>query len=81
MDITRAANILQREPPLDSAKIADMEWALWIFLAVMFGLYIWSHITAGHEIGKKIQPFVDNLFGVTPSKGQAKPKPSTNPKG
>ena len=51
-----------------------MELALGIFLAVMFGLYIWSHITAGHEIGKKIQPFVDNLFGVTPSQGESKPK-------
>jgi hypothetical protein len=51
-----------------------MEWAFGIFLAVMFGLYIWSHITAGHEISKKIQPFVDNLFGVTPSKGESKPK-------
>jgi hypothetical protein len=64
----------------DSANIADMEWALWIFLALMFGLYIWSRITAGHKIGKKIQPFVDNLFGVTPSKGETKPKPSANPK-
>jgi hypothetical protein len=55
-----------------------MEWALWIFLAVMFGFYIWSHITASHEISKKIQPFVDNLFGATPSKGETKPRSSAN---
>jgi hypothetical protein len=57
-----------------------MEWAIWVFLAVMFGLYIWSHITDDHEIGKKIQPFVDNLFGVTPSKDESKPKRPSQPK-
>jgi len=60
--------------------MANMEWAIWIFLAVMLGLYIWSHITAGHEIGKKIQPFVDNLFGVTPSERERKDKPPVNPR-
>ena len=39
-----------------------MEWAFGIFLVVMLGLYIWSHATAGHEIGKKVQPFIDDLF-------------------
>jgi hypothetical protein len=57
-----------------------MEVALWIFLAVMLGLYIWSHMTAGYQIGKKIQPFVDDLFGVTPSERESKDKPHVNPK-
>jgi hypothetical protein len=57
-----------------------MELALWSFLAVMLGLYIWSHLTAGHQIGKKIQPFVDDLFGVTPSEPESKDKPPINPK-
>jgi hypothetical protein len=48
---------------------------LWIFLAVMLGLYVWSHMTAGYEISKKIQPFVDDLFGVTPSDRDRKDKP------
>src|SRR5258705_4848773 len=41
-----------------------MEWAFWVFFSVMIGLYIWSHVTAGHAISKKLQPFVDDLFGV-----------------
>jgi hypothetical protein len=57
-----------------------MEWAIWIFLVVMLGLYVWSHVTAGHQIGKKIQPFVDSLFGVTPSEHKGKNKPPANPK-
>ena len=59
-----------------------MEWALWVFLVVMLGLYVWSHVSTGHKIGKKLQPFVDELFGVTPSRERerksdppAKPKP------
>ncbi len=47
----------------------------------MLGLYLWSHVTAGHEIGKKLQPFVDELFGVTPSERERKDKTSPgNPK-
>lgn len=65
---------------LDSVKIAAMEWALGIFLAGMFGLYVWSHVTAGHEISKKIQPLVDDLFGVAPSERESKGKPPVNPK-
>ena len=41
-----------------------MEWANGVFFAIMLGLYIWSHVTAGHAIGKKVQPLVDDLFGV-----------------
>jgi hypothetical protein len=41
-----------------------MEWAFGVFLVVMLGLYIWSHVTAGHEISKKVQPIIDDLFGV-----------------
>lgn len=41
-----------------------MEWAFWAFFAVMIGLYIWSHVTAGHAISKKLQPFINDLFGV-----------------
>jgi len=37
-------------------------WAFWLVLIAMLGLYIWSHATAGHRIGKKTQPFVDDLF-------------------
>jgi hypothetical protein len=63
------------------ANFAAMARAIWIFLAVMLGLYVWSHVTAGHEIGKKLQPFVDELFGVTPSERARKDKPSPgNPK-
>ena len=58
-----------------------MELALWIFLAVMLGLYVWSHVTAGHQISKNIQPFVDDLFDViTPSERKSKNKPPANPK-
>jgi hypothetical protein len=41
-----------------------MEWAFGVFFVVMFGLYIWSHVTAGHAISKKVQPFIDDLFGI-----------------
>ena len=66
-------------PRLDGAKIADMEWAIGVFLAVMLGLYLWSHLTAGREIGKKLQPFVDDFFNVTPSErnGEGKPPAKT----
>ena len=47
-----------------------MEWAIVAFFAVMLGLYVWSHVTAGHAIGKKVQPFIDDLFGVGPKTGQ-----------
>jgi hypothetical protein len=57
-----------------------MEWAIWVFMAVMLGLYLWSHLTAGHEIGKKLQPFVDDLFGVAPSEHDRKGKPPAKPK-
>jgi hypothetical protein len=49
-------------------------------IAVMLGLYVWSHVTAGHQIGKKLQPFVDDLFGVTPSERESKDQPPANPK-
>ena len=49
-----------------------MEWALGIFFVVMLGLYIWSHVTAGHAISKKTQPFIDQLFGVG-QKSEQKP--------
>jgi hypothetical protein len=65
---TWRARSVQREKLLtNNVRIADMEWALWIFLIVMLGLYFWSHVTAGRKIGKELQPFVDELFGVTPS--------------
>jgi len=51
-------------------SIAAMEWAIGAFFAVMIGLYIWSHVTAGHAIGKKVQPFIDDLFGVGPKTRQ-----------
>ena len=57
-----------------------MEWAICAFMAVMLGLYLWSHLTAGHEIGKKVQPFVDDLFGVAPPKGDSRGKPPAKPK-
>jgi len=68
---------------IDNAKIADMEWAIGILIVVMLGLYIWSHLTAGHQVSKKLQPFVDELFGVTPSgeqenKGDPPTRPKTN---
>ncbi len=64
-----------------NAKIADMEWVFWIVTVVMLGLYVWSHVSAGHRIGKKLQPFVDELFGVTPSgKGESKNNPPAKPK-
>ena len=40
-----------------------MEWAFLGFFAVMIGLYIWSHLTAGHAISQKLQPYIDDLFG------------------
>lgn len=47
-----------------------MEWAIGVFFAVMLGLYIWSLVTAGNAISKKIQPFIDDLFGVHTKTGQ-----------
>jgi hypothetical protein len=47
-----------------------MEWAIGAFFAVMLGLYIWSHLTAGRAIGEKVQPFIDDVFGVRPTTGQ-----------
>jgi hypothetical protein len=46
----------------------------------MLGLYVWSHATAGHQIGQKLQPFIDKLFGVAPSQSEReKPtKPKTD---
>jgi hypothetical protein len=69
--------------PAGNAKIADMEWAFGTVIAVMFGLYIWSHVTAGHRVGKKIQPFIDEVFGVSPSsepesEGNRPPKPKAS---
>jgi hypothetical protein len=71
---------LPRNAIAGNAKIADMEWAIGIFLAVMLGLYIWSHVTAGRQIGNKIQPFVDDLCGGTPSEHESKKKPPVIPK-
>jgi hypothetical protein len=63
------------------AKIAYVEWAIGIFVVVMLGLYVWSHVTAGHRIGKKLQTFVDDLFGVRPSgTQQSKASPPAKPK-
>ena len=42
-----------------------MEWAVGLFVVAMLGLYIWSHLSAGHRISKKTQPFIDDIFGVT----------------
>lgn len=50
---------------------------MWLLIAVMLGLYVWSHLTAGHEISKKLQPFVDDLFGAAPSKRESKGNPAT----
>jgi hypothetical protein len=57
-----------------------MEWVIVLFMAVMLGLYLWSHLTAGREISKKLQPFVDDLFGVASSERDSKGKPPTKPK-
>jgi hypothetical protein len=65
----------------DNARIADMEWAFYIFLAVMLGLYVWSHVSAGHRIGKKLQPFVDELFGGSHvGEGERNTDPPAKPK-
>jgi hypothetical protein len=47
-----------------------MEWGFGVFFVVMFGLYVWSHATAGHAISKKIQPFIDDLFDIGQESGQ-----------
>jgi hypothetical protein len=47
-----------------------MDWAIGVLFVVMIGLYIWSKVTAGHAIGKKIQPFIDDLFGVGEKSGR-----------
>jgi hypothetical protein len=49
-----------------------MDWAIWVLIAVMLGLYVWSHLTAGHEI--------DDLFGDTPSERESKSRPTAKPK-
>lgn len=47
-----------------------MEWAIGAFFVVMLGLYLWSHVTASHAVGKKVQPLIDDLFGVSPKTEQ-----------
>jgi hypothetical protein len=58
---------------ISAGRIVAMEWAFWAFVVVMLGLYVWSHVTAGHAISKKLQPFVDDLFGVD-QKSRQKPR-------
>jgi hypothetical protein len=53
-----------------------MEWAIWILIAVMLGLYVWSHVTAGHRISKKTQPLVDKLFDVIHLKSERDSPPN-----
>jgi len=55
--------------------MSPMEWVLWIFVAVMLGLFVWSIGTAGRVINRNIQPFIDDLFGVEPSKRDDSRKP------
>jgi hypothetical protein len=60
-----------------------MEWVFWILILAMLGLYVWSHASADHRIGKKLQPFADELFGVTASgqreiNGNPPAKPKAN---
>ena len=43
-------------------------------MAIMLGLYFWSHFTAGREVSKKVEPYVDDLFGVAPSDSKSKGK-------
>jgi hypothetical protein len=50
-----------------------MEWAIGAFFALMLGLYIWAHATAGHAIGKKVQPFIDDF--------RRRPEDRTKPNG
>jgi hypothetical protein len=57
-----------------------MEWVIGVFMAIMLGLYLWSHLTAGREVSKKLQPLVDDLFGVSPSESDSKGKPPAKPK-
>ena len=47
-----------------------MDLAFLIVIALMLGLYIWSHLSAGHRVSKKIQRFVDDFFGVSPRPNQ-----------
>jgi hypothetical protein len=81
-DYSLSARSRDEEAPLpDNAKIARVEWAIGILVVVMLGLYVWSHVTASHRIGKKLQPFVDDFFGVTPSaKQESKANPTAKPK-
>jgi len=46
-----------------------MEWVIGVSLVVMIGLYIWSHVMTGHGIGKKVQPLIDDFFGVGKKSG------------
>jgi hypothetical protein len=57
-----------------------MEWALWVFIAVMLGLFLWSLVTAGHVINKNVQPLIDDLFGVAPSTRDSAGKTPAKPK-
>ncbi len=77
---SESAAFKEKDSYLDNAKIADMEWAIWVLIAAMLGLYIWSHVTAGHRISKKLQPFVDDLFGVRPSERESKGEVPAKPK-
>jgi hypothetical protein len=57
--------------------MAGMEWAIGTFIVVMLGLFVWSNVTAG----KTIQPFVDDLLGVsTPEREKKARQPSADPK-
>ncbi|WP_187148922.1 hypothetical protein [Candidatus Korobacter versatilis] len=41
-----------------------MEWIFGAVLVVTIGLYVWSIGWTGRRITRKIQPFIDDLFGT-----------------
>jgi hypothetical protein len=54
-----------------------MEWGIAAFVAVMFGLYVWSHVTTQKAISNRVQPFVDDLFGSHPRQDQSQEDDNT----
>jgi hypothetical protein len=48
--------------------MARMAWVFGAVIAVTLRLHIWSAASARREITKRIQPFVDDLFGSHLSK-------------
>ena len=43
-----------------------MEWVFGTVIVVMLGLFFWASRTANREARKRVQPIIDDVFGMRP---------------